>query len=478
MFITGLVVLVASLVIYAVGRIIYNVFLHPLASIPGPRLAAITRLWLLTTDASGDSSAHILKWHQAYSSVIHVASNELSIFDIDVYLSEIYAQNTKFTKAPCFYDAFNNPHGTVFTQLDKAAHSVEKRLMSHASSRRNIVGTQHQLYEHDHKWIGKLWVYARAQRPIPLSHAVQCLTLDNASFFSYGSAEGALDSKNFRNGLLEQFEAFPKLVMVFQFFPFLQSLANILQRFSSSSSAAARGSAIGWDRFIRQKGRGETNGMILFESMLERARKNNIGIDPGRGIANGSLMLVAGVYHLTKQPELWLELKRQLRVAIPEENTQPDLAELEKVPLMEAVAKESLRVGCPIRGRIPRIVPTGGMVCGGVRIPQGTGVFSAQWYYCRDPNVYYQPQLLQPGRWLVDDANALHAMNRNLVVFSAGSRNCIGQNLAVIELKLALSQIVLNFDPGEAKDSELEFEEYAGLSEPKGLVEITIHESP
>lgn len=56
-----------------------------------------------------------------------------------------------------------------------------------------------------------------------------------------------------------------------------------------------QGSTIGWDRFISQKGRGETNGMILFESMLERARKNNVHIDRDRGIANGSLMLVAGM---------------------------------------------------------------------------------------------------------------------------------------------------------------------------------------
>lgn len=35
--------------------------------------------------------------------------------------------------------------------------------------------------------------------------------------------------------------------------------------------------------------------MILFESMLERASKNNVEIDRDRGIANGSLMLVAGM---------------------------------------------------------------------------------------------------------------------------------------------------------------------------------------
>lgn len=83
--------------------------------------------------------------------------------------------------------------------------------------------------------------------------------------------------------------------------------------------------------------------------------------------------VTTGVYHLTRQPELWAELKRQLRAAIPADSTQPDVTELEKVPLMEAVAKESLRYGCPIRGKNPRIVPAGGMVCCGVHIPQGVG---------------------------------------------------------------------------------------------------------
>lgn len=172
--------------------------------------------------------------------VIRVAPNELSIHDIDSYLSELYAQNTKFAKAPYFYDAFNNPHGTVFSQLDRSAHSAEKRLMSHAFSRRNIVGMQHELYGHVQMWIERLRAHIRAQRPIPLSRAAQCLTLDNVSFFSYGSSEGALDSEGFQSELLDQFDQFPKLVTVFQYFPLLQSLAIFLQRFSSSTSSAAR----------------------------------------------------------------------------------------------------------------------------------------------------------------------------------------------------------------------------------------------
>lgn len=63
---TGLAVFVASLIIYAVGRTTYNVFFHPLAKVPGPRLAAITRFWLFATDFNGNSSVTILKWHQTH----------------------------------------------------------------------------------------------------------------------------------------------------------------------------------------------------------------------------------------------------------------------------------------------------------------------------------------------------------------------------------------------------------------------------
>ncbi|KAH8778800.1 cytochrome P450 [Diaporthe sp. PMI_573] len=336
----------------------------------------------------------------------------------------------------------------------------------HAFSRRNIVGLQHELYGHVHRWVERLWEHIRAQRAIPLSRAAQCLTLDNVSYFSYGSDEGALDSEGFQSELLDQFDRFPKLVTVFQFFPLLQSLVNILQRFSSSSSSAARvteGSTIGWDRFIDQKARGETNGMMLFESMLERARKSNFEIERGRGVANGSLMLVAGtgttaaaittgVFHLTKQPELWRELKRQLHAAIPAGNTQPDVTELEKLPFMEAVARESLRYGCPVEGTRDSYRRGGGWrVVVSIYPKEKVALtllkenpilspaqemdahvlyrlaFGAPSGNCTDPTIYSQPELFKPERWLVDDAVALHAMNRHFVVFSNGSRNCIGQ---------------------------------------------------
>lgn len=67
-----------------------------------------------------------------------------------------------------------------------------------------------------------------------------------------------------------------------------------------------------------------------------------------------------------------------------------------------------------------------GRLLADIQAPQ-THVTSAQKFYCYDPTVFPEPDRFDVNRWLVDDTAALSAMNRNLVVFSTGTRSCIGQ---------------------------------------------------
>lgn len=91
------------------------------------------------------------------------------------------------------------------------------------------------------------------------------------------------------------------------------------------------------------------------------------------GTETTALALSTALFHMTKQPDLWLELDRQLRASLPEGSMDEyvDITALEKVPFLEAVAKESLRVSCPISGRLPRNVPEGGWQFRGEMIPAG-----------------------------------------------------------------------------------------------------------
>lgn len=56
------------------------------------------------------------------------------------------------------------------------------------------------------------------------------------------------------------------------------------------------------ERLLKQKRNGEdTDGLVMFESMMQRAEKNNIALDPERMASNGGIMLFAG-----RWPTIWL----------------------------------------------------------------------------------------------------------------------------------------------------------------------------
>lgn len=56
-------------------------------------------------------------------------------------------------------------------------------------------------------------------------------------------------------------------------------------------------------------------------------------------------------------------------------NTSPDarpsLGDLSGLPFLSAVVKEGLRISCPIRGHMPRVVPAEGWTYGGFYFPAG-----------------------------------------------------------------------------------------------------------
>lgn len=85
-----------------------------------------------------------------------------------------------------------------------------------------------------------------------------------------------------------------------------------------------------------------------------------------------ALVLTTAIYHLNKQPDLWSNLQAELLSNFPDSlNEQPDIVQLEKIPLLEACIKEAMRISIPIRGRWPREVPNGGLNAHGHYLPEG-----------------------------------------------------------------------------------------------------------
>ncbi len=114
-------VLVAVLlaVAYLAVGVIYRLFFAPLSKIPGPRLTALTQLWLMYHEFKGNRTVQIDKLHFHYGPVVRVSPNEVSFNNYEG-LREIYGIKSTYSKSS-FYDLFiyYNERNT-FTSLDKA----------------------------------------------------------------------------------------------------------------------------------------------------------------------------------------------------------------------------------------------------------------------------------------------------------------------------------------------------------------------
>lgn len=78
-----------------------------------------------------------------------------------------------------------------------------------------------------------------------------------------------------------------------------------------------------------------------------------------------------GIHHLARRADLWAELQDELKPVMTMSDGCPRLESLAQLPLLNAVLKEGLRISCPIRGHMPRIVPKGGWMYQDTWFPAG-----------------------------------------------------------------------------------------------------------
>jgi len=162
------------------------------------------------------------------------------------------------------------------------------------------------------------------------------------------------------------------------------------------------------------------------------------------GTITTSWVLEIIMFWLIRQLETLRKLKEELTSAIPELDmvgTIP-LPVLDNLPYLNAVMKEGFRLTYGISCRLARIDPDSPMIFTTGKkqytIPAGTPVGMTSVQIHHDESIFPDSRKFSPERWL-DGKNK--AIDKSLVGFNAGSRQCLGINLANVELCLALGAI-------------------------------------
>ncbi|KAH9853035.1 cytochrome P450 [Lenzites betulinus] len=122
------------------------------------------------------------------------------------------------------------------------------------------------------------------------------------------------------------------------------------------------------------------------------------------------------------------------------------------LPYVEAVMREVLRWSAPVPLGLPHRL-TADDVYQGREIPKGTLVFPNVWKMTRDTNLFVDPEIFLPERFLetVDEATARKRDPANYV-FGFGRRRCPGVHLADASLWFAIASMLATLDLSKATD--------------------------
>jgi cytochrome P450 len=155
------------------------------------------------------------------------------------------------------------------------------------------------------------------------------------------------------------------------------------------------------------------------------------------------------MFWLLSQPSTLLRLKEELRKAIPGPEyigTLP-LPTLEQLPYLNAVMKEGLRLTYGVSCRLARIDPDNPIEYVDPatnrtwHIQTGTPVGLTGVQIHHDETIFPSSKTFSPERWLDSSGQPTKDLDRYMVRFRAGSRQCMGINLAHAELYLCLSAV-------------------------------------
>jgi len=99
------IVLAVALLVTIINEfIIYPFYTSPLANVPGPKLNAMTKWWMIYMDFTKKRTLYIHALHEKYGPVVRIGPNELS-FTGEEPMRVIYGAGTSFYK-PAFYNLF------------------------------------------------------------------------------------------------------------------------------------------------------------------------------------------------------------------------------------------------------------------------------------------------------------------------------------------------------------------------------------
>ncbi|KAL3470579.1 cytochrome P450 [Aspergillus californicus] len=498
---TVLAVAVGIFLLY--NAVIYPMFLSPLSKIPSAHWTApLSPVWILWKRFWSQNNRTIHAAHERLGPIVRLGPSEISVNCVEEGIKSIYTGG--FEKHEWYPRVFGS-FGTVsmFTMTGSKTHSTRKRMLSNIYSKSFLQSSPHL------RLISKAVIFDRL---LPILHEAstskietdvhdlnQGLTMDFVSAYLFGLANGTnfLQNQEYRREMLHLYqcrkpfefyhqEALGLLTWLkcvgIRLIPKWCDHANeVLDSWGlglCDKAEAALGSTdiaaepVVYKHLKQAMSRQaplNTDDLKLHTEYLEQQRLDiacEMYDHLTAGHETSAVVLTYLLWELSRHSDLQKDLQNELFTLEPnltypssQSFELPSPKSIDSLPLLEAILTETLRLHASIPGIQPRVTPYPTCTLVGYdNIPANTRVNAQAYSLHRNPEVFPDPETWQPKRWFTDcnSSSDLEERKRWFWAFGSGGRMCVGSNLALQEMKLAVAAIYTNFRTSIVDDEGIE----------------------
>jgi len=405
--------------------------------------------------------------HKQYGPVVRVGPNELH-FNSVTALRTIYGAGSGFERNS-FYSMFDvYGRRNLFTFSSVAAHAKRKRLLAHAYSKSAITkGHSTTIIRDKIRDFLSILSESKGSEGLEIFSTLHYYSIDVITTFLYGTADigatTALQGTSEHVSLLFDImdHSRRRLSWFSVHMPALASwmytrtglterlIRPILPMQKPATYSSIRAHALrAMHNYRDADADSRTKAQDSIIARLWKV-KDDAGLDELDVASECADHLLAGIdttsdtlmfliwalslpQHAHIQRKLVDECKSVERIAIKDGLVDLDVAD--RLPYLDAVIRETLRLYAPLPASEPRTSPVH-TVIDGYSIPRGTVCSVAPYSLHRNAEVFPEPLKWDPERWLrADGVTAPPEMRKWWWPFSSGARMCIGMQLVRMDL--------------------------------------------
>lgn len=456
-------------VVYFVVQSIYRLYFHPLRKIPGPKLAAISRLYEFYYDVikGGMFLFQIEKMHEQYGPIVRINPREIHIKDPSFY-DEIYASGgRRRDKDAQFLKAYSVP-GSMVSTVDHDHHRYRRNILNAFFSKRAVNELSPVVEEKVLKLMQRFATAHREESIMRLDDAFSALASDLITQYSFGKSWDFLDDENFRRDIRSAITETANAAHINRFFPLFPRTLRMVPKWLLCKIQPGKTSVV---EFMESIYEFTAQSMQITESSADGKRESKRGTiferltDPtlppeertfARIHDESAVILQAGTesigrsltvsaFYLAHQPSIREKLREELRSVLPTPTSTATWAQLEQLPYLTGVVYESLRLSYGLVIRLPRCAPSEALKYEDYAIPLGTPMSMSTYFVHHDETIFPDSHSFNPERW-IEAGDKSDRLTKYMVSFTRGSRACLGMNLSYIALYMTIAGFARRFD--------------------------------